>query len=106
MHNSLSIKLYNASLMWMIYLHTIEPSRSFPVIFYSGVTLAISPSEEDWVGPIAPFQIDRRLGGMAGDMHISGIGSIEWSFRVGKKLLAAHSMCYYVPNSTAWFISP
>ena len=59
--------------MWMIYLHTIEPSRSFPVIFYSGVTLAISPSEEDLVGPIAPFQIDRRLGGMVRGVPITGI---------------------------------
>ena len=92
--------------MLMIDLHNIESPHSFPVIFDCGATLAISPSEEEFVRPIAPFQIDRRLGGMAGDMHISGIGSIEWSFRVGKKLLAAHSMCYYVPNSTAWFISP
>ena len=54
--------------MLMIDLHNIESPHSFPVIFDCGATLAISPSEEEFVRPIAPFQIDRRLGGMAGDM--------------------------------------
>ena len=90
--------------MGIIVFHNIESPYSFPVIFDSGATLSIIPSEEDFVGPIAPFQIERRLGGMDRGMHISGIGPIKWSFREGNKLLVVHSMCYHVPNSKVQLI--
>ena len=58
--------------MEMISLHNIEYPHSFPVIFGSEATLAISPRKEDFLGPIIPFQIERRLIGMAGGMAIAG----------------------------------
>ena len=105
MHNYLSTKAYNASLTEMIYLHNIESPHSFLVIFDSGAILAISPNEEDFVGPIVPFQIKRRLGGMDGGIFIADIGSIKLSFRVGKKLIV-RSMWYHIPNSKAQLSSP
>ena len=72
-HNSQSTKSYNESLIGIIDLHNIDSPHSFPVILTSRSTLAISPSEEDFVETIVPFQIERRLGGMTGDMHIEGI---------------------------------
>ena len=92
--------------MGMIDINNIESPHSFSVIFDSGATLSISPSEEDFVGPIVPFQTDHRHSGMAGGRHIAGIWPIKWSFRAGKKLLVVHSMCYHIPNSKACRTSP
>ena len=75
-HNSPSTKSYNASFMGMIDIHNIESPHSF-LVFDSGATLTISPSEEDFVGPIDPFQTYCRLGGMSGGMHIAGIDPIK-----------------------------
>ena len=80
--------------------------RSFPVIFYSGATLAISPSKEDFSGPIVPFKTKRTLGGTVGGIDIVGIVPIKWIFRVGDKYLVVHSMCYHVPDCKARLISP
>ena len=96
MHTSPYTKAYNASLMVMICLHNIESPHNFPVIFISGDTLAINPSEDNFVGLIVPFQIECRLGGMAGSVPITGIGLIIWR---GNKLLVFHLMCYRVPTA-------
>ena len=79
---------------------------SFPVIFDSGASLAISPSSHDFVGPIIPLPDDRRLGGMAGGMPIAGIGKIAWTFQTPKGNLTVHSKCYHVPNAGARLLSP
>ena len=92
--------------MGMIDLHNIESPHSFLVIFHYGATIASSPSEEDFVRPIVPFKTERRLGGMAGGMYITGVGPIKWIFRAENILLVDHSMCYHVPNSKARFINP
>ena len=47
--NSPSLKAYNTSLMGTVDLQTNTSPRSFPVIFDSGDTLAISSSKEDFV---------------------------------------------------------
>ena len=79
---------------------------SFPVIFDSGASLAISPSSQDFVGPIIPLPDDRRLGGMAGGMPIAGIGKIAWTFQTPKGNLTVHSKCYHVPDAGARLLSP
>ena len=105
-NNSPSPKAYNASLMGAVDLQTHTSPHSFPVIFDSGATLAISPSKEDFSGSIVPFKTKRTLGGTAGDIDIAGIGLIKWSFRAGDKYLVLHSMCYHVPGCKARLISP
>ena len=88
-----------------LYPPTDTPS-SFPVILDSGASLAISPSEQDFVGSIKPYPTPRRLGGMAGGIEIKGIGKIAWSFKTPTGILTIHSKCYYVPNAAARLISP
>jgi hypothetical protein len=97
---------FNSHLLGKVDLLPSSPSASFPVIFDSGASLAISPSLSDFSGPITKFTEDKRLGGMANGMLIEGIGNIQWSFRAGNKLLVVHSRCYYVPDSKARLISP
>ena len=79
---------------------------SFPVILDSGASLAISPSEGDFIGPIKLYSTPRHLGGMAGGMNIKGIGKVGWSFKTPTGILTVHSKCYYVPNAAARLLSP
>ena len=81
-------------------------SRSFAVIFDSGASLAISPSKDDFIGPIRPLPTERRLGGMANGLLIAGIGDIRWGFKSGDKVFIVHSKCYHVPDSKARLLSP
>jgi hypothetical protein len=97
---------FNFSLLSNVDLLPASSPSSFPVIFDSGASLAISPSLADFSGAITKYTEDKRLGGMANGMRIEGIGNIQWSFRAGKKLLVVHSRCYYVPDSKARLISP
>jgi hypothetical protein len=106
--NLLSEAAYNAAVLGKVDLLPLHPSSSssFPVIFDSGASLAISPSLSDFAGPIERYTVDKQLGGMANGMRIEGIGNIQWSFRTSDKLLVVHSRCYYVPQSKARLISP
>jgi hypothetical protein len=79
---------------------------SFPVIVDSGASLAVSPSEHDFVGPINYYASERRLGGMAGGMKIKGVGRIAWSFKTPTGVLTVHSKCYFVPSAKARLMSP
>ena len=79
---------------------------SFPVIIDSGASLAISPSEADFVGPIHYYSSHRSLGGMAGGIQIKGIGKVAWSFKTAQGILTIHSKCYFVPKATARLLSP
>ena len=97
---------FNFSLLGKVDLLPSSSPSSFPVIFDSGASLAISPSLADFSGSITKYTEDKRLGGMANGMRIEGIGNIQWSFRAGNKLLVVHSRCYYVPDSKARLISP
>ena len=97
---------FTSSLLGKVDLLPTSSLSSFPVIFDSGASLAISPSLTDFSGSITKYTEDKRLGGMANGMRIEGIGNIQWSFRAGKKLLVVHSRCYYVPDSKARLISP
>ena len=83
-----------------------EMPTSFPVIVDSGASLAISPSETDFVGPIHYYDSERLLGGMAGGMNIKGIGKVAWSFKTDNGILTVHSKCYLVPSANARLLSP
>ena len=97
---------YNAAIMGRVDLYQPHPPSSFPVIFDTGASLAISPSKDDFAGTITPFDTPQRLGGMANGMNIEGVGIIKWSFRTTHGILTIHSRCYYVPDSKARLISP
>ena len=83
-----------------------DTPSSFSVIVDSGASLAISPNEADFVGPIAYYSSERRLGGMAGGMQIKGIGKVAWSVKADDGILTVHSKCYYVPQAKTRLLSP
>ena len=105
-YSSSSPQANNASVMGKVDLHPPHLPDSFPVIFDSGASLAISPSKTDFAGPIETFPHVRYLGGMANGMKIEGVGKIKWSFRTKSGMITIHSKCYYVPASKARLISP
>ena len=98
---------YNASLTGRIDpLQLSKDNPSFPIVFDSGASLAISGNKDDFIGPIRGFSEVRRLGGMAGGMLIEGIGDVRWTFRTKKGYMVVHTECYYVPDCNARLLSP
>jgi len=86
---------------------TVVGSESFPVIFDSGASLAISGNREDFVGDLVTPKTDLRLGGMAQGMKIEGIGTLKWTFvsETGNDV-TIRAQAYYVPAARARLISP
>ena len=70
--------------------YTCHLPNSFPVIFDSGASLAISSHLDDFASSITCFTEDRRLGDMAGGMRIEGQGTIKWSFHIDKGIITVH----------------
>ena len=104
-----SPQAYNASLKGGIgtYLDD-DPSRltdCFPVIFDTGASLAITPSRDDFQGPIT-LVLGLKLGGMANGMIIEGKGIVEWSFISGVNTIVVKTECYLIPDSSVQLISP
>ena len=84
---------------------TLDTPSTFPVIFDTGASLAISPDKEDFQCPIRPMQ--NSLGGLANGLAITGIGTVKWQFRAkNKEVITILSSCYYVPAAKARLISP
>ena len=78
-------------------LHTAH--KTFPAIFDSGASKAISGFKSDFVGEITPPPKELRLGGMSDGMLIEGTGTIKWGFQSPGKHVIIHTQCYYVPSS-------
>ena len=79
-------------------------NTSFPVVFDSGASLAISMYASDFVGPIRP--LNRTLGGLANGLDIKGIGTVHWKFRCKDSIMTVVSSAYYVPSAKARLLSP
>ena len=79
-------------------------NSSFPVVFDSGASLAISMNAADFVGPIRP--LNRTLGGLANGLDIKGIGTVHWKFRCKDSIMTVVSSAYYVPSAKARLLSP
>ena len=72
----------------------------------SGASLAMSPFEKDFVGPITYYSSPKWLGGMVGGMEIKGIEKIAWSYKTVQGILTVHSRCYFVHKAAARLLSP
>jgi hypothetical protein len=57
-----------------------NPESRSPVIFDTGASLAITPNQHDFVNPPRSLSRPMTLGGMANDLEIKGIGTVEWTF--------------------------
>ena len=81
-------------------------AQTFPVIFDSGATLAISPNKGDFIGGVKPMIGNSKLGGLANSAKIAGYGTVKWQFKTKNSSLVVTSYCFYVPEATARLISP
>ena len=81
-------------------------ASTFPVIFDSGASLAISFNESDFIGSIRPLD-NHQLGGLANGLKIEGIGTVHWKFRTKEgSIMTLISSAYYVPKAKARLLSP
>ena len=77
------------------------------IILDTGASLAITPSADDFIGPITVPPGERRLGGMAQGMPIEGVGTVCWTFTAedGSDLEIA-TQAYLVPQAQQRLLSP
>ena len=57
----------------------VDPNKK-STIFDTGASLAITPDEKDFNGPLSIPSGDLRLGGMANGLRIAGMGTVTWTF--------------------------
>mgnify|MGYP004204804165 CR=1 FL=1 len=69
---------------------------SFPVIFDTGASLAISFDKNDFVGNIRPLT-NHRLEGLANELTIEGVGIVKWKSCTKTFAIVVTFSCYYVP---------
>jgi hypothetical protein len=55
-------------------------TQNVPVIFDTGASLLITPYSADFIMPPAAPQNATKLGGMAGNLDIMGVGTVSWKF--------------------------
>ena len=78
-----------------------------PVNFDTGASLAITPDQSDFDGPLTIPKGDLRLRGMANNLKIDRLGAITWTFSNGAAgEVVVQGMACYVSKSEAWLLSP
>jgi hypothetical protein len=55
-------------------------TQHVPVIFDTGASLSIIPYSADFIVPPTTPQNTTKLGGMAGNLDIMGVGTVSWTF--------------------------
>ena len=72
-------------------------SIKHPIIFDAGASLAITPDQLDFDGPMSVPTGDLRLGGMTSGLRIEGIGTVTWTFAnldgTEVRISVWHTMC-------------
>ena len=83
-----------------------DPNKK-PIIFDTGASLAITPDEKDFNGPLSIPSGDLRLGGMANGLRIAGMGTVTWTFtNPDGSEVQITGQAYHVPGAKARLLSP
>ena len=83
-------------------LGVMQKEATFPVIWDSGASISLSPSRADFVGPLEPSSLLRRVQGIGKSVAIKGEGHVAWSFLdTAGQLRTLKVPAYYVPGATA-----
>ena len=78
-----------------------------PITFDTGASLAITPDKSDFDGPLSIPSGDLRLGGMANELRIEGMGTVTWTFtNIDGTQVRIQGLSYYVPGAKARLLSP
>jgi hypothetical protein len=93
---------------WMFAFAAKKPFESrAPVIFNTGASFVITPTQHDFFEPPTSLSRPMTLGGMANDLESKGISIIAWTFDAedGSEINLL-TQAYWVPNSKARLLSP
>jgi hypothetical protein len=82
-------------------------TQNVPVIFDTGASLSITPYSADFIVPPTAPKNTIKLGGMAGNLDIMGVGTVSWTFLASNGLeIQIRTLAYWVPNAKARLLSP
>jgi len=77
----------------------IPKEATYPIIWDSGASISISPSREDFVGPLKTPSISQRIRGIAKGLKIEGQGHVMWAVHDTNGMLRTLKVpAYYVPR--------
>jgi hypothetical protein len=78
-----------------------------PLIFDTGAILAIIPDVDDFIDPPTSLGTTMKLGGMANNLEIRGVGTVCWTFEAADGLdIQIRKQAYWVPKPKARLLSP
>jgi hypothetical protein len=82
-------------------------TQNVPVIFDMGASLLITPYSADFIVPPTAPQNVTKLGGMAVNLDMMGVGTVSWTFIASDgSENQIHTLAYWVPNAKARLLSP
>jgi GAG-pre-integrase domain/Zinc knuckle len=74
-------------------------SGTYPIVWDSGASKCITPSIDDFVGPITPLPKGARVGGIANGLKAHAIGTVAWTFLDTSGMLRTLKLpCLHVPK--------
>ena len=77
-----------------------------PVIWDSGASICVSPSRDDFVGPLKKPSIGHKLQGLGQGLKIQGLGHVAWSFVDTTGMLRTLKLpALHVPKATSQLLS-
>jgi hypothetical protein len=81
-------------------------NRHVPIIFDTGASLAITPDVDDFIDPPTSLGTTMKLGGMANNLEIRGVGTVCWTFEADDGSdIQIRTQSYWVPKSKARLLS-
>jgi hypothetical protein len=73
-------------------------NHHLPIIFYTGAGLAITPNVDDFIDPPTSLGTTMKLGGMANNLEIRGVGTVCWTFEAADGSdIQIQTQAYWVP---------
>jgi hypothetical protein len=77
-------------------------TQNMPVIFDTGASLSIAPYSADFIVSRTAPKNTIKLGGMAGNLDIMGVGTVSWTFLASDgSEIQIRTIAYWVPNAKA-----
>ena len=83
-----------------------QNSSSFPIIWDSGASIAVSNTKSDFVGSIRKVRPDLQLKGVAQGVPINGLGTVHWSVMDTRgNLRTLKLLALFIPSANCRLLS-
>jgi hypothetical protein len=86
--------------------HSLPKESSYPIIWDSGASMSISPSRNDFVGPIKPVPFGARVQSLTNGLSVKGQGHVMWAVHDTNGMLRMLKVpAYWIPQAKVRLLS-